>query len=457
MDLPVVSLHVSDRRGGHDPNNYHQLPPIVEMKSCHQDIHVLFLQGAHVIKTTPSVVHNEYSLRPHESIWYQVALSLLKSDSVEAKSFHKLATRLYKRFKKLSHFQTLYQCAKQAALPTKDGPNVGDQSSPSRATLDLSYDDVSGSVFQSSPKDEQPSPNPPMRRVVVETVYDTEDHCSARPIPDVIGDNGPDFRNPPTSEMYKVVQDDACDRECQPDLPIKYMSDDNDNDEEQESSPYTPPNEIFCICLQPNDGSPYLKCDMCRQWYHFDCVGFSTSPDTPKRVEDSPFLCGKCQPSVRRGIVNIGNTCWFSAMIQAVNATHIGKILKRRPTTLDNVDEEIKRLLTALEEDTALPIDEIRVRNVVSAISGVLCGSFQDITRQQDASEFYTACISPGLEKQQILGGVPPITSTAVTEIVTCLKCGHEERRQNTITLLTVVPNGCDTIDNINALFEDSL
>jgi len=51
-------------------------------------------------------------------------------------------------------------------------------------------------------------------------------------------------------------------------------------------------NELFCHCLQPDDGTkPFIACDRCGDWYHFDCVdlkGLNT-------VKIDYWLCGACE------------------------------------------------------------------------------------------------------------------------------------------------------------------
>lgn len=29
---------------------------------------------------------------------------------------------------------------------------------------------------------------------------------------------------------------------------------------------------LYCVCQQPNDHRPYVRCDRCNKWFHFDCL-----------------------------------------------------------------------------------------------------------------------------------------------------------------------------------------
>ena len=47
---------------------------------------------------------------------------------------------------------------------------------------------------------------------------------------------------------------------------------------------------LHCICQQPNDGRPYVLCEKCHKWYHFDCVGYVDNVGE----EDKPYTCNVC-------------------------------------------------------------------------------------------------------------------------------------------------------------------
>ncbi|CAM8881009.1 unnamed protein product [Rhodiola kirilowii] len=45
---------------------------------------------------------------------------------------------------------------------------------------------------------------------------------------------------------------------------------------------------LYCICRKPNDQRPMIACDICDEWYHFDCLKLVVAPKT--------FICGACKP-----------------------------------------------------------------------------------------------------------------------------------------------------------------
>lgn len=47
---------------------------------------------------------------------------------------------------------------------------------------------------------------------------------------------------------------------------------------------------LYCICRKPNDRRPMLACDICEEWYHFDCVKIESTPKI--------YICPACKPQV---------------------------------------------------------------------------------------------------------------------------------------------------------------
>ena len=65
----------------------------------------------------------------------------------------------------------------------------------------------------------------------------------------------------------------------------------------QQLSPAGPPAQVYCVCRQPYDETrPMLACDICDEWFHYDCVGL-LPPGTQEEDEDvSPeeYHCQRC-------------------------------------------------------------------------------------------------------------------------------------------------------------------
>ncbi|KAJ8017929.1 Ubiquitin carboxyl-terminal hydrolase 36 [Holothuria leucospilota] len=217
----------------------------------------------------------------------------------------------------------------------------------------------------------------------------------------------------------------------------------------------TPPNERFCICCEENDGSPYLQCDVCDKWYHFRCMGLSTSPSTKDHVKRSDFTCNRCLPTTFRGIINIGNSCWFASTIQAVKVTDAGQILKNTSRSNGPVADAIRQFLFELEQDRDQPINEDQVRHALMAIADEVQGPFANVASQQDASEFFSSCISNAIERKSVECKTTPTTTAYATEVVTCLKCGVQERRQQSFPMLTITTDSTKIEKNVSALFKD--
>ncbi len=51
---------------------------------------------------------------------------------------------------------------------------------------------------------------------------------------------------------------------------------------------------VFCICRKPDDGRPYVWCNLCDEWYHFDCVGYN--PQDYSSQEE--YICEKCSATL---------------------------------------------------------------------------------------------------------------------------------------------------------------
>ncbi|XP_071816558.1 ubiquitin carboxyl-terminal hydrolase 36-like [Apostichopus japonicus] len=235
----------------------------------------------------------------------------------------------------------------------------------------------------------------------------------------------------------------------------------NDSQSEEETNDdthdLTPSEERFCICCEVNDGSPYLQCDICDNWYHFRCVGLSTSPDTTDHVERSNFTCNRCLPLTGRGICNIGNSCRFAAIIQAIKVTDAGQILKNTSPTIGTVADEIRRFLFELEEDKTEPLSDVIVRQAIKTIAEEVRGPFTNITSQQDASEFFARCISDAIQRENVKSNTPLVTTTFLSEIISCLNCGNSERRQQSLPMLTITTDNTEAERNISAIFQDEV
>lgn len=47
---------------------------------------------------------------------------------------------------------------------------------------------------------------------------------------------------------------------------------------------------IYCSCRLPDNGDKMVRCDHCKEWYHFTCVGLDPSYE----VKNTSWLCTKC-------------------------------------------------------------------------------------------------------------------------------------------------------------------
>ncbi|EGN96782.1 hypothetical protein SERLA73DRAFT_184942 [Serpula lacrymans var. lacrymans S7.3] len=48
--------------------------------------------------------------------------------------------------------------------------------------------------------------------------------------------------------------------------------------------------ESYCLCRQPDDGSPMVHCSQCKEWYHFRCVNLDQNDADDIRV----YVCPPC-------------------------------------------------------------------------------------------------------------------------------------------------------------------
>ncbi|KAK0419039.1 hypothetical protein QR680_013918 [Steinernema hermaphroditum] len=46
--------------------------------------------------------------------------------------------------------------------------------------------------------------------------------------------------------------------------------------------------EIYCICRGPHGDRDMVECEKCKEWYHWDCIGFT------QEQADDDFCCVKC-------------------------------------------------------------------------------------------------------------------------------------------------------------------
>ncbi len=51
------------------------------------------------------------------------------------------------------------------------------------------------------------------------------------------------------------------------------------------------PPEVYCICRQPDDGRPYVICESCEEWFHYECVNFKNEDYS----KEEGYICAECQ------------------------------------------------------------------------------------------------------------------------------------------------------------------
>ena len=44
---------------------------------------------------------------------------------------------------------------------------------------------------------------------------------------------------------------------------------------------------VYCYCRLPDDGDTMIRCDMCQEWFHYNCL--KTKP-----LDTSTWLCDNC-------------------------------------------------------------------------------------------------------------------------------------------------------------------
>ena len=48
---------------------------------------------------------------------------------------------------------------------------------------------------------------------------------------------------------------------------------------------------IYCLCGMPNDGTKYIECIQCLQWFHVKCVSLNTK----KSFKKMTWICSECK------------------------------------------------------------------------------------------------------------------------------------------------------------------
>jgi len=56
----------------------------------------------------------------------------------------------------------------------------------------------------------------------------------------------------------------------------------------------------YCVCKQPDDGTPMVNCTECKDWYHFRCVDLSEKDAD----EISIYVCPSCTTATGRKTVS---------------------------------------------------------------------------------------------------------------------------------------------------------
>ncbi|KAL4065849.1 hypothetical protein J3A83DRAFT_4099230 [Scleroderma citrinum] len=61
----------------------------------------------------------------------------------------------------------------------------------------------------------------------------------------------------------------------------------------------------YCLCNQPDDGSPMVYCSLCNEWYHFRCVNLGLEDASELEV----YVCPTC--TAKTGRRSISECHWF--------------------------------------------------------------------------------------------------------------------------------------------------
>jgi len=72
----------------------------------------------------------------------------------------------------------------------------------------------------------------------------------------------------------------------------------------------------FCVCHQPDDGTPMVCCSVCDEWYHFRCVKLSEE----KASELQTYVCPTCTESTGRRTVS---ECHRFFLFASVGSLHV--------------------------------------------------------------------------------------------------------------------------------------
>ena len=54
--------------------------------------------------------------------------------------------------------------------------------------------------------------------------------------------------------------------------------------------------KVYCLCRQPEDGRFMIRCDLCEEWFHGDCVGITPAVGRQMEEHADEFICPNCVP-----------------------------------------------------------------------------------------------------------------------------------------------------------------
>ena len=54
---------------------------------------------------------------------------------------------------------------------------------------------------------------------------------------------------------------------------------------------------LYCVCQTLNDGSPYICCVICGQWYHPKCIDYNAVNNNI--IMEGKYCCGYCNNNKR--------------------------------------------------------------------------------------------------------------------------------------------------------------
>jgi len=67
--------------------------------------------------------------------------------------------------------------------------------------------------------------------------------------------------------------------------------------------------KMHCLCRKPDDGSPMIRCEECKKWYHFRCIKLEE-----RDAEDiQTYICPPCHDET--GLRTISEYCRFLVLL----------------------------------------------------------------------------------------------------------------------------------------------